>query len=396
MIDQRFINYGTAKNAIRMIAEAGAARKAEIGAENVYDFSIGNPSIPAPACLDQAIRDLLDTTDSIVLHAYTPADGLYSLKQKMADDLNARYDANIVPELIYVIMGASAGLASAIRALVLPEEEVIAFAPYFMEYKVFTEACNGKLVTVSPDEKLQPDLGEMKKAITEKTKMVIINSPNNPSGVILTRDTLEKMADILREAQETYGHPIYLLSDEPYRELVYDGQEVPCVVTLYDNSILVYSYSKSLSLPGERIGYLAVSSTMEEKEKVYAAIFGAARANGYINPPSLIQRALEKCIGQYSDLHIYKENRDLLYNMLTEIGFDCVYPDGAFYLFMKAPEPDALAFAQRALKHELLLVPSNDFGVTGYVRIAYCVTPDMIRRSEPAFRALAKEYGIGE
>lgn len=280
------------------------------------------------------------------------------------------------------------------HGLLLPGEEVIAFAPFFPEYRVFAEGAGASLVTVLPDGQLQPDMAALEAAINEKTKAVIINTPNNPSGVVLSAESLRRLGEILRRAEEKTGQTIYLISDEPYRELVYDGQNVPCVLDYYDNTIICYSFSKSLSLPGERIGYLAVSSAMAGKADVFASLSGAARACGYVNAPSMMQRVIEKCLGQTADISIYKENRDLLYQGLVSLGFDCVYPDGAFYLFMKSPEPDAKAFSETAKKYELMLVPSDDFGLGGYVRVAYCVSADMIRRSLPAFEKLAREYGL--
>ena len=393
MLPEKSLAWGRSNSCIRELAAYGAARMAEIGPDRVFDFSIGNPSVPAPACVDRALAELL-TTDPVALHGYTPAPGLPSLRRAIAEDLNARYGAGISPELVYVTCGAAAGLAACMHGLLLPGEEVIAFAPFFPEYRVFAEAAGGVLVTVPPTAELQPDLDALKQALNEKTKLIVVNTPNNPSGVILSAGTLTRLGRILRVAEEKYGHPIYLVSDEPYRELVYDGQAVPCVLHYYDDTILCYSFSKSLSLPGERIGYLAVGSAMAEKEDVFAALSGAARACGYVNAPSLMQRVIERCLGQTADISVYRENRDLLYEGLTARGFECVYPDGAFYLFVKSPEPDAKAFSERAKKHELLLVPSDDFGLLGYVRVAYCVSADMIRRSMPAFEALAREYGL--
>ena len=393
MISQAMLGFGRSKSCIRELAAYGARRKAEIGADRVFDYSLGNPSVPAPDCVNEAIRELL-SLDSCTLHGYTTAAGLPSLRRAIAEDMRKRYAAELDPDKMYIICGAAAGLAICLRALVQPGEEVIAFAPFFPEYRMFTEGVGGVLVTVPPLSDLQPDLDAFEKALTEKTQLVIVNTPNNPSGVVLSAQTLERLARILEAAQARYGHPIYLVSDEPYRELVYDGREVPCVLHFYDNTILDYSYSKSLSLPGERIGYLAVSPKMADGDTVYAALTGAARACGYVNAPSLMQRVIEKCIGQTTDVSIYRRNRDLLYNSLTEMGYDCVYPDGAFYLFVRTPEPDARAFSERAKKHELLLVPSDDFGLGGYVRLAYCVTEEMILRSLPAFKALAQEYGL--
>lgn len=395
MFPEKTLAWGRSKSCIRELAAYGTARKAQIGADKVFDFSIGNPSVPAPPCVNETIKELLNT-DSCALHGYTPAVGLPSLRKAIADDLNKKSSVQISPDYIYVCCGAAAGLVIALRAMLMPGEEVIAFAPFFPEYRVFTEGAGGNLVCVKPDEALQPDLEEFEKAITEKTKVVIINTPNNPSGVVLRADTLQKMSAILKKAEEKYNHSIYLLSDEPYRELVYDGEPAPCVFDYYHNTVMCYSFSKSLSLPGERIGYLALSSEIEqgERDALFASVSGAARASGYVNAPSLMQRVIEKCIGATSDISVYKENRELLYNGLKELGFECVYPDGAFYLFMKCPEKDAKAFSERAKKYELLLVPSDDFGVEGYVRVAYCVSADMIRRSMPAFKALAEEYGL--
>lgn len=393
MLPEKSLGWGRSKSCIRELAAYAGTRKAQIGAENVFDFSIGNPSVPAPECVEKAIAETL-SLDSVELHGYTPAPGLMSFRKAISADLKARYGAEVAPEMIYVTCGAAAGLAACMHGLLLPGEEVIAFAPFFPEYRVFAEGAGASLVTVLPDERLQPDIAALEAAINEKTKAVIINTPNNPSGVVLSAESLRRLGEILRRAEEKYGQTIYLISDEPYRELVYDGQNVPCVLDYYDNTIICYSFSKSLSLPGERIGYLAVSSAMAGKEDVFASLSGAARACGYVNAPSLMQRVIEKCLGQTADISIYKENRDLLYQGLISLGFDCVYPDGAFYLFMKSPEPDAKAFSETAKKYELMLVPSDDFGLGGYVRVAYCVSADMIRRALPAFEKLAKEYGL--
>ena len=394
MLPKKSLAWGRSKSCIRELAAYGTQRKAEIGAENVYDFSIGNPSVPAPAELDKAIYEVLAENSSTVVHGYTAAVGLPSLRKAIADDLNKRYDANVDPNLIYVTCGAAAGLVASTHGLVCEGEEVIAFAPFFPEYRVFTESAGGKLVAVPPKADLQPDFEAFEKTINEKTKLVIINSPNNPSGVILTVESIEKLCAILRAAEEKYGHPIFVVADEPYRELVYDGSEVPCIHKHYKNSIICYSWSKSLSVPGERIGYLAVNSAMEDKELVFASLAGAARGCGYVNPPSMMQRVIEKCIGLTSDVSEYKKNRDLLYDGLKALNFDCVKPDGAFYLFVKTPVADAKEFSEQAKKYELLLVPSDDFGVPGYVRLAYCVSAETIKNSMPAFEKLAKEYGL--
>lgn len=394
MLPEKSLAWGQSKSCIRELAAYGSARKAQIGADKVFDFSIGNPSVPAPKCVDRALRDVLAETDSVALHGYTPAAGLPSLRRAIAADLNARYDAGVDAERVYVCCGAAAGLAACAKGLLCPGDEAVAFAPFFPEYRVFVEGAGGRLVTVPPTETLQPDFDALERSLTEKTKLVIVNTPNNPSGVVLTEESLRRLGEILRSAQDRFGQPIYLVSDEPYRELIYDGQTAPCVLHFYDNTILCYSFSKSLSLPGERLGYLAVGPRMADGGQVFAALAGAARAMGYVNAPSLMQRVTERCLGATADLSVYRRSRDLLYAGLRELGFSCVYPDGAFYLFMKTPEPDARAFSERAKKHELLLVPSDDFGVGGYVRIAYCVSEETIRRSLPAFRALATEYHL--
>lgn len=392
MLPENSLKWGRSDNCIRELSAYGAARKAEIGAENVFDFSIGNPSVPAPDCVKQALLEAIEE-DAAELHAYTPAPGRMSLRKAIAEDLQAR-GASVSPEMVYVTCGASAGLAVCMHALLLPGEEAVTFAPFFPEYSVFAEAAGGRLVALPPDEKLQPDAQALKNALNPNTKAIIINSPNNPSGVIVSPEKLQELCDILRAAEAEFGHSIYLVSDEPYRELVYDGEEVPCPLCYYDDTILCYSFSKSLSLPGERIGYLAVNGNMADKADVFAALCGSARSCGYVNAPSLIQRVVEKCLTATADFSVYKENRRLLYEGLCSCGFDCAYPDGAFYLFLRCPEPDAKAFSERAKKHELLLVPSDDFGLPGYVRVAYCVSPEMIKRSLPAFKKLAEEYGL--
>ena len=388
------MSWGRARSCIRELAEYGWKRKAEIGAENVFDFSLGNPSIPAPEGVNAAIAELIKG-DSVELHGYTTAAGLMSLRAKIADDLNGRFhlNAEVRPERIYVTCGAAAGLAVSLRATLLPGDEVIALAPFFPEYRVFVEAAGGKLVTVQPAaETFQLDLESFTDALGERTKAVIVNSPNNPSGVVLSEESLLGLTGALRRHEEKTGHPVYLICDEPYRELVYDGVEVPCIFNYYDDAILCYSFSKSMSIPGERLGYVAVGAHMTDGDDVYASVMGAARALGYVNPPSLFQRVVERCLGQTADVSKYKENRDLLLGGLRALGYECVEPQGAFYLFVKSPEADAKAFSERAKRHELLLVPSDDFGVPGYVRLAYCVARETIERSMPAFRALMEEY----
>ena len=390
-MQERYLAWGRVKNKMREITAYGNARKAEIGAENVFDFSLGSPSAPVPEAVREAMLAALAREDC---HEPTPQEGLPEFRAAVAEDLNRRYDLGLDAGCIHVATGAAGALAVSIHALLKPGEEAVVLAPFFSEYRVFIEGAGGTVVPVGAEESLQPDLAAFAAAITEKTRLVLVNTPNNPSGVVLSEESLAAMSRILSEAQERFGHAVYLVSDEPYRELLYEGGAVPCVLKAYDNSILCYSFSKSLSLPGERIGYLALNRRMAEREAVFAAVKEAARALGYTGAPALMQRALIGCLGLTADVSIYKHNRDLLYDGLTALGFSCVKPEGAFYLFMKAPIEDAEAFSDAARKYELLLVPSDSFGVPGYLRLAYCVPTAAIERSLPAFRKLAEEYGL--
>ena len=394
MFPENSLKWGKSKSCIRELAAYGAVRKAQIGADKVFDFSIGSPSVPTPQKVTDTLIDLVSNTDSVLLHDYTPAVGLPSLRRAIAGDLSRRYDADVTEDLIYVTCGAAGGLISSCKGLLCPGEQAVVFAPFFPEYRVYVESCGAKLVSILPGEDMQPDMEQLKDSINEKTKLLIINSPNNPSGIIYTADTLRAIADILTAAEEKYGQSIYLVSDEPYRELLFDGSEPLCVTKFYKNSIICYSFSKSLSLAGERIGYLALCAHMDDKELVFASIAGAARSCGYTNAPSLMQRLIERCIGLTADISQYKENRDILYDGLTAMGFHCAKPDGAFYLFMKCPEGTARQFSDMAKKYELLLVPSDEFGLPGYVRIAYCVSRSTIVNSMPAFKKLAEECGL--
>lgn len=394
MYNSKMHAYGTTRSVIREIFEYGNRRKAEIGADKVFDFSLGNPSVPAPESVDRAIREILNSTDSVTLHGYTSAPGDLSVRRRIADDLNTRFGTSFTPDNLYMTVGAAASLTGAIRGLCETGDEFIVPAPFFPEYRVFVEAAGGTLRVIAPKlPSFQIDLAALSDAITPHTKAVIINSPNNPSGVVYTEDTIRALADLLTAKSAEMGHPIFLITDEPYRELIYDETTVvPFVTKYYKDTIVCYSFSKSLSLPGERIGYILVPNQVTDSADIYAAVAGAARASGYVCAPSLFQRVAAACVGQTADLSVYKTNRDLLYGSLTGLGFDCVYPDGAFYLFMKSPEPDAAAFCEKAKKYELLLVPGDDFGTPGYVRISYCVSTDMIRRALPAFEMLAGEY----
>ena len=391
MLSQQSLAWGRSKSCIRELMEYGLLRKSEIGADKVFDFSIGNPSIPAPDCVNETIAELLKG-DSVALHGYTPAAGLPRLRALISEELNDRYGLQTSFGDVYVTCGAAAGLAIALRAMLLPGEEVIVSAPFFPEYRVFTQASGGKLVILPPGKGFMIDTQALKVALNEKTKAVIINSPNNPSGAILSEENMKAVAKILKEHEAKTGNTVYVISDEPYRELVYDNAEVPCMLEYYDDTVFCYSFSKTLSLPGERIGYLAVSDRAAARADLCAAIAGAGRALGYVNPPSLFQQVILRCMDAVTDVSQYKENRDLLVSIMDELGYEYILPQGAFYLFVKSPEPDAKSFSKRAMQHELLLVASDDFGVPGYVRLAYCVSKEMIAASKPAFKALMEEY----
>ena len=393
IINEKMEALGNVRSAIRDLFEYGLQRSKEIGRENVFDYSLGNPSVPAPAEVNDTIRELLSTTDSVTVHGYTSAVGAEEVRQKISDDINRRFGAGARPSDLYMTCGAAASLTITLNAIVNEGDEILASAPFFPEYKVFAEAAGAVFRIVSPDYgRFQINFDSLSETISEKTKGIIVNSPNNPTGAVLTRDTVEKLCAFLSEKEKEYGHPIYLIADEPYRELVYGGVEVPYLPNVYADTIVCYSFSKSLSLPGERIGYIYVPAKCACHDALFAAVAGAGRALGYVCAPSLMQRTVSRCLGKTSDLAVYRKNRDLLYDNLTRLGYECVPPDGAFYLFVKSPEPDAKAFCERAKKHELLLVPSDSFGCPGYVRLAYCVSTDMIERSLPAFEKLIREY----
>ncbi len=385
---------GQAPSVIRETFEYGNRRAKEIGRENVFDFSLGNPSVPAPESVHDTMRRLMDETDSVLLHGYTSAVGAEPTRQAIADDINKRFQAGISAADIYMTCGAAASLTVTLHAILCPGDTCMTFAPFFPEYRVFVEAAGAKLTVVPADlDSFQMNLPAFEQLITPETKAVIINTPNNPTGVVFTEENIRKFCEILRAKEAEYGHPIYLLADEPYRELVYDAKTVvPYLTNLYDNTFVCYSFSKSLSLPGERIGYIVVSPKMKDNRLVYAAVCGSGRALGFVCAPSLAQRVVAENVGKTSDLSIYRKNRDLLYNSLTEYGYRCIYPDGAFYLWVQALEPDANAFCKKARDYELLLVPSDSFGCEGFIRIAYCVTTEMIERSLPAFKKLAESY----
>ena len=393
IVSEKMYELGSKRSVIRELFEYGKKRAAVVGAENVYDFSLGNPSIPAPDCVNETIRELTETLDSLSLHGYTSAQGDAVTRQAIADYLNKTYETNFSADNFYITMGAAASLSICFKALTCsPEDEFIIIAPFFPEYKVFVEAAGATFVMVPADtENFQIRFDELEKRINPHTKGIVINSPNNPSGAVYSEETIRKLATLLNQKQEEYGSQIFLLADEPYREVVYDV-EVPFATKFYDNTLVCYSYSKSLSLPGERIGWVLVPDEVCESKQVYAACAGAGRALGYVCAPSMMQKMLTKCIGQTGDVEAYRANRDLLYNGLTEIGYHCFKPQGAFYLFVKALEEDAEAFSEKAKEEDILIVPATGFGCPGWVRISYCVEGEMIQRSLPAFERLYHKY----
>lgn len=392
-VSQRMLNLGTARSEIREAFAFAQARAAEVGAENVDDFSIGNPSVPAPATVAEAVHKLVDAIDPIKLHGYTPAQGDGQARGALADDLNRRFGTNYTADNFYLTAGAAGALCCALSALSCPGDTFIAFAPYFPEYKVFVESAGAELVTVPADiEDFQIDFAAFDQALTPNTKGVIINSPNNPTGVVYSEATIQKLAQVLTEKSKEYGHAIWLISDEPYREIVYRDTPLPWVPNYYPNTLVCYSYSKSLSLPGQRIGYVLVLPQAEDADIVYAAVCGAGRALGYVCAPSLFQLVAAECTGQTADIEIYHKNRDLLLNALRDMGYTCAQPDGAFYLFPRSLEPDARAFCERARKYDLVLVPGDSFGCPGHVRISYCVPTEQIQRALHKFEQLAAEY----
>ncbi len=392
--NEKMYALGSRRSVIREIFEYSKQRSAEIGAENVFDFSLGNPSVEPPEEIADAIRALLSSGDQTLLHGYTSAQGDAETRRVIAKEIAARHGVGMSPDLIYMTCGAAASLTITLRALLNEGEECLVFAPFFTEYRVFVENAGGRLVISGPQPgSFQADIPDFAARINQNTKAVILNSPNNPSGVVYSEETIREICRVMRERAAEYGHPIYLIADEPYRELVYDGVQVPYLMNYYEDTFVCYSYSKALSLPGERIGYIAVNPAMRDAKTLYSAICGAGRSLGYVCAPSLFQKVIARTAGAHVDVSIYKENRDLLLESLTSYGYECVKPDGAFYLFVKALEEDANAFCERAKKHEVLVVPCDDFGVTGYVRIAYCVDRTRIEHSLPAFRAIAKEYG---
>ena len=392
MVNESMLKLGTNRSCIRELFEYGLRQAAIVGKENVFDYSLGNPSIPAPPEVNEAFVDIIEHTDSLAVHGYTPAPGLPDAREAVAKELSERYGVELRGANIFFTCGAAPALIAVLRALNLGGSEFIAIAPFFPEYRPFAEANGAHLVVVPADvPSFQINWAALEAAIGDKTQGVIVNTPNNPSGVVYTRETLEHLAQLLGRKSAELGHPIFLIADEPYRELAYDGAEVPFIPTVYRNTIVCYSYSKSLSLPGERIGYICVPDWVEDSAAVFSAIAGGARASGHVCAPALQQRVVARCAASRPNLKAYDENRALLYDALTSYGYDCVKPNGAFYMFVKAPGGDSQAFSDRAREKNLLLVPGRDFGVPEYFRICTCVSKDMILRSLPVFKELLEE-----
>lgn len=396
MIAEKMKGMVANSSAIRAMFEEGN-RLAEIyGAENVFDFSLGNPNVAAPEAVKKAIIELLDEENPVVLHGYTNSNcGYADVRQAVADSLNERFGTKFEGKNIVMTVGAAGGLNVILKTLINPGDEVIAFAPYFGEYRSYTNNYDGVLVEISPNTvDFQPKLDEFEQKITPKTKVVIVNTPNNPTGVVYSEETIRKLADIMEAKQKEFGTEIYLISDEPYRELVYDGVEVPFLTKYYANTIIGYSYSKSLSLPGERIGYLVIPDEVTDSETVLSAANVATRILGFVNAPTLQQKVVAKCLNEKTDISFYDRNRETLYNGLRDCGFECIKPEGAFYLFVKSPVADEKAFCNAAKKYNILIVPGSSFACPGYVRLAYCVSYETIVNSLPKFRELAKEYSL--
>jgi aspartate aminotransferase len=397
MISEKMKPYVKNNSAIRMMFEEGNRLRAKYGADKVFDFSLGNPSVPAPDSVRETIIELVNTTDPTVLHGYMSNAGFEDVRQTIAESLNRRFDTKFSAKNLIMTVGAASGLNVILKTILNPGEEVIVFAPYFLEYGAYVRNYDGVLVEISPDTTtFQPNLAEFEQKITPKTKAVIVNTPHNPTGVVYSEETIRKLSAILEAKQKEFGTVIYLISDEPYRELAYDGVEVPYLTKYYDNTVVGYSYSKSLSLPGERIGYLVIPDEADGSEELISAATIANRTLGCVNAPSLIQKVVAKCVDvdAKTDLAAYDKNRQALYNGLKECGFECIKPQGAFYLFVKSPVADEKAFCEAGKKYNILMVPGSSFACPGYVRLAYCVSYDTIVNSLPEFKKLAAEYGL--
>ena len=397
MIAEKMIPFVQNNSAIRTMFEEGNRLKKQYGADKVYDFSLGNPSVPAPDCVREAIVDLANNEDPVILHGYMNNAGFEDVRETIAQSLNRRFGTDFSAKNLIMTVGAASGLNVILKTVLNPGEEVIVFAPYFLEYGAYVRNYDGKLVEISPDtETFQPDLEELERKITANTRAVIVNSPHNPTGVIYSEDTIKALAAILEKKQKEYGSVIYLISDEPYRELAYDGAEVPYLTKYYKNTVVGYSYSKSLSLPGERIGYLVIPDDLEDSETVIAAAGIANRILGSVNAPSLMQKVIARCVDAEVDVAAYDKNRLALYNGLTACGFQCIKPQGAFYLFVKSPVADEKEFCEAGKKYNILMVPGSSFACPGYVRLAYCVSYETIINSLPEFKKLAAEFSLTE
>ncbi len=393
MVSEQMYELGTKKSTIRTIFEYGRKRAQEVGEENVYDFSIGNPNVPSPEFVKQALIDILSEMEPTAVLGYTVAPGNPEVREILAKSINKRFGTSLTGKNLFMTAGAAAAITITFKALSEPGDEFLTFAPFFPEYRCFVESTGAKLMVVpARTEDFQIDFDSFEKLLSPCTKAVIVNSPNNPSGVVYSAETIKRLTDILREREKEYGHPIFLISDEPYREIAYDGIEVPYLTKYYRNTIVCYSYSKSFSLPGERIGYIVVPDEIEAFGRVYGAVAGAARVLTHVNAPSLFQLAVARCAGMPSDISSYEKNGKLLYQGLIEAGFTCLKPQGAFYLFPKCLEEDDYAFCEHAKKFDLLLVPGTDFGCPGYFRAAYCIKTETIERSLPLFKKLAEDY----
>lgn len=397
MIAEKMIPFVQNNSAIRTMFEEGNRLKKQYGADKVYDFSLGNPSVPAPDCVREAIVDLANNEDPVILHGYMNNAGFEDVRETIAQSLNRRFGTDFSAKNLIMTVGAASGLNVILKTVLNTGEEVIVFAPYFLEYGAYVKNYDGKLVEISPDtETFQPDLEELERKITANTRAVIVNSPHNPTGVIYSEDTIKALAAILEKKQKEYGSVIYLISDEPYRELAYDGAEVPYLTKYYKNTVVGYSYSKSLSLPGERIGYLVIPDDLEDSETVIAAAGIANRILGSVNAPSLMQKVIARCVDAEVDVAAYDKNRRALYNGLTACGFQCIKPQGAFYLFVKSPVADEKEFCEAGKKYNILMVPGSSFACPGYVRLAYCVSYETIINSLPEFKKLAAEFSLTE
>lgn len=394
IVNEKMYQLGSVRSVIRELFEYGKKRAELVGKENVYDFSLGNPSIPAPECVNETIRDLTLNLDSLSLHGYTSAQGDVETRDAVAKYINKTHGTNFNADNFYMTMGAAASLSICFKSLTTSsDDEFIVIAPFFPEYTVFINSAGAKCVVVPADtENFQIDFAALEEKISRNTKGIVINSPNNPSGAVYSAATIEKLAALLEKKQNEFGTQIFLIADEPYREIVYDGVEVPFVTKYYKNTLVCYSYSKSLSLPGERIGWVLVPDEAYESKTLYAAVAGAGRALGYVCASSMFQKVLVKCIGQTGDVDAYKANRDLLYDGLTKMGYKCFKPQGAFYMFVKALEDSAENFCEKAKEEDVLIVPATGFGCPGWVRISYCVDSDMIKRSMPAFERIYNKY----